>query len=107
METFNIQDFILNLLIDGAPAMVLSGWLSTKMTHLSGTAMLIQTWVLAIALTFFYALVGIIPVSVTELWTLITSGFANGLIANLIYKSGILDSLMLKIGAKQPETLTS
>jgi hypothetical protein len=96
----DIQAMILSLLTDGAPALLVSGWISTHWTHATGIPAQLQSWAVAIALVLFGSLVGYIPIPVGEVWTWLIAGFTNGLIANLIYKSGFLDNILVGLRAK-------
>ena len=107
METFNLQDFVLSLVRDGGLAVVVSGFIASKFKlNLSGLSMQILTWIAAIGLTYLGSIIGYIPVASSELGQIILNGFANGLIANLLYKSGILKHILEKFGLQtQHQTL--
>jgi len=105
MNEFDISAFILQLLVSGGIAMTVSGWIAAKWTHLTGTAMLIQSLVVAIALAGLASLVGIIPVPIAAFWTWIKLGLGNGVLAALIYKIGIFNNLLTSLGARTAHQL--
>jgi hypothetical protein len=99
MQTFDIQAFVLSLLAAGAPALVISGWISNKLTHLDGAAMLVQSLVVAIAITFLEAAAGVIGIPPGAVWQWLVAGLTNGVIAAILYKLGVFNSFLDKIGA--------
>ena len=98
--TFNLSDFILSLIANGGSAMLVSGWVSTKWTHASGLAMVIQTWITAIVLTLGASVVGLIPLPVSDVWGWIVAGFSNGVLANILYKTGAFDAVLELLKAR-------
>lgn len=96
----DIQALILSLLTDGAPALLVSGWISTHWTHWTGFKAQIQSWAVAVVIVMVGSVVGYVNIPIGEVWTWLVAGFTNGLIANLIYKSGFLDNILIGLKAK-------
>lgn len=96
----DIQALILSLLYDGAPALLVSGWISTHWTHWDGVKAQLQSWVVAVVLVLLGSVVGYIPIPISEVWTWLTAGLTNGLLANLLYKSGFLNNFLVLLKAK-------
>lgn len=99
----DIQNLILSLLYDGAPAMVISGWISMKWTHAEGIGAQVQSWGVAIVLVILGSLTGYIGIPISDVWQWLLAGLTNGLIANLLYKSGVLDAILIALKAKEPK----
>lgn len=102
---FDYQSFIIQLVSEGGAAMLVSGWVASKWTHASGVPMLIQTFVVSIVLTAAASVVGIIPVHVTEFWAFLRTSFTNGVLAALLYKLGIFNSLLTAVQARTQHQL--
>lgn len=103
MQPFDIQAFVLSLLTAGGPALVISGWISSKLTHFEDEAMLVQSFVVAIAITFLEAAFGVIGIPASSVWQWFVAGLTNGVVAGILYKLGVFNSILAKIGALTPK----
>lgn len=97
-EPFDISTFVIGLMAPAGAAMIISGWLSAKLTNASGVGALIQSWVVSVVLTMLAALVGLIPIAIGDVWSWVLLGLGNGVLANLLYKLGIWDALLNAMG---------
>ena len=104
--TFDPQAFILSLCASGGLAMLVSGWISAQWTNFTGIPMILQTWVVAIAITFLGSVLHMIPLGPGEAWDWLLKGLGNGIIANLLYKLGVFDSILTALKAKTNHQLT-
>jgi len=101
METsVNLADYILGLVTNSALVMLLSGWIAVQITKATGLGMILQTWLVAIIVTFFASVFGVIPVNIAEFWSFLRFGVFNGVMANLLYKIGAYDALLVWLKAK-------
>lgn len=98
--SFDLQGYLLSLLANGGLGMVLSGLLSARYTGASGLLMILQTIVVSLILTAGASILGLIPVPISDIMNFLKAGLANGLLSMLLYKSGILDSLLETLKAK-------
>jgi hypothetical protein len=100
-----INALILSLVGAGGLAMLVSGWISNKITHLTDLKMQIQTYVVAVLITMIFSLLHWIPVSIGDVWAWVGDGIVGGLASNFLYKSEIFWNLMAKVKALTPHQL--
>lgn len=103
---FDISLFILGLLAQSAPAMIVSGWIATHVTGATGWTMKVQSFLIAVIMTMLYALVGVLPVPFSEVWKWIALGATNGVLANLLYKIDLFNELLTLLKARTVHQLT-
>ena len=102
---FQLQDYLLSLVGEGGIAMLVSGWMSAQWTKFSGWLMIAQTFVVAIALTMLSSLVGIIAAPIGETWMWFRAGLGNGVLAMILYKTGIFNSVLEMLKARTAHQL--
>ena len=98
--TFDVQNFIISLLVNGGAGMIVSGWVAAKWTNASGLWMNVQTFATSLILTAAASLLGLIPIPISDFWHFVQSGVTNGVLASLLYKSGIFGNILGVIGAR-------
>ena len=87
--------------------MIVSGLISARYTQASGLLMILQTIAVSLILTAGASLLGWIPVQISDVFNFIKAGVGNGLLSMLLYKTGILDSLLETLKAKSAHQITS